>query len=103
MHEVLSPLGEPAVQAVRVARRPSDLNDKTIGMVANGAFRSDIVFPIVEELLKKRFPDVRVIPITEFPIHSTRGNTEDLIERTEITVARLLKNGCCGVITGVGG
>jgi len=103
MHEVLSPLGEPTVQAVRAAPRPADLNGKTIGMVANGAFRSDIIFPMVEELLKKRFSDVRVIPLTEFPIHSTRGNTQDLIKRTEITVATLLKNGCHGVITGVGG
>lgn len=103
MYEVMSPLGELTVEAVKVARRPSDLNGKTIGMVSNGAFRSDIIFPIVQELLQKRFSDVRVIPLTEFPIHSTRGNTKDLIERTEITVATLLKKGCHGVITGVGG
>jgi hypothetical protein len=102
MYEVLSPLGERVVQAARVVRRPSDLNGKTIGMVTNGAFRSDIIFPIVQELLQKRFPDVRVIPFTEFPIHSLRGSTRDLLGRIEVTVAALKKAGCDGVITGVG-
>jgi hypothetical protein len=63
------------------ARRLADLNGKTIGEVSNRLWASDRIFPLIRELLKQRFPDVRFVPYTEFPSGSDRiMDNEDLGE-----------------------
>ena len=74
------------------ARRLEDLNGKTIGEISNRLWASDRIFPLIRELLKKRFPGVRFVPYTEFPSGSDRiMDNEDLGELA-------LAKGCDAVI-----
>ncbi len=102
MYEVLSPLGEPAVEAVHEAPRLADLSGKTVCELSNGHFRADVSFPIIRELLQKRYPGIKVIPYTEFPIHWLRGSTEDILKLDETAVALVVQRGCDAVIVGNG-
>ena len=103
MYEVLSPLGESTVKVAPAVPRLSDLRGKTICEVTNGSFKSDVTFSIIRELLQKRYPDLRVIPYSEFPIQWVAGHTTDLLERVDTAVALMLQKGCDAVITGNGG
>ena len=94
MYEVLSLLGEPNVEAVGAPPSLSDLNGKTIGEVWNGGFRGQVAFPIIREFLQKRYPGVKVIPYTEFPITDERGSTEGLLEKVDRAVALGKQRGC---------
>ena len=101
--DVFSPLGEPAVEAYHPANRPANLNGKTICEVTNGLFGSGVTFPKIREILKKRYPDIKIIPYTEFPIQGIHDSTEIQLERVKTTTDLLLKNGCDVLITGNGG
>jgi hypothetical protein len=54
------------------ARRLADLDGKTIGEISNRLWESDRIFPLMRELLKRRFPNIRFVPYTEFPSGSDR-------------------------------
>lgn len=102
MYEVLSPLGELTVQEGQSAPRISDLNGKTVCQVWNGAFKGDVAFPMIQELLQKRYPNVKVIPYTEFPLQRVNGPTQQLLERARTTVASAIQKGCDALIAGNG-
>lgn len=102
MYEVLSPLGEETLKEVTASPRLPDLNGKTIGQIWNGMFHGDISFPIIQEMLEKQYPGVKVVPYTEFPIQYIHGSTEKLHERVD-TIVRLAKEkGCDALIIGNG-
>ncbi|MBI2908417.1 MAG: hypothetical protein HYX92_12290 [Chloroflexi bacterium] len=103
MYEVLSPLGEPTVDKLAVAPYLPDLNGKTVCEVSDGVqHRGPVVFPILRELLRERYPDVKVIPYTEFPIQDIHGSTRQILERVDAAVALALEKGCVAMITGFG-
>ena len=63
------------------ARRLADLNGKTIGEISNRLWESDRIFPLIRELLKQRFPDIRFVPYTEFPSGADHiSDNEDLAD-----------------------
>jgi hypothetical protein len=64
--EVVSPAGVAAVTAAGVAPRLGDLNGKTVAEVWNGVFKGDLTFPVIRQLLKAKFPGIKIIPYTEF-------------------------------------
>jgi hypothetical protein len=103
MYEVLSPAGKSIIGAAPVRRSLPDLNGKTICEVTNGQFRSNFTFPIIRELLKKRYPDIKIIPHDEFPVQLVSLNSEEILERVKTTITLLLEKGCDAVITGNGG
>ncbi len=103
MFEVLSPLGSPnKVDEVRSVKRLADLSNKTVCEVINGFFFSDKVMSTLRELLKKRYPGIKVIPYTEFPAQWTMGTTQDLLERPKTTAALIKQKGGDAVIVGMG-
>ncbi|MBI2906175.1 MAG: hypothetical protein HYX92_00820 [Chloroflexi bacterium] len=102
VYKVLSPLGEPTIEKIAGAPRLSDLNGKTVCEVWNGGFMGHVAFPIIRELLRKRYPDVKIVTYDEFPIHYTVGSTQQLIERTNTTLALARQKGCDALITGMG-
>ena len=69
--EVFDPSGfaestEPSLYAPRLG----DLNGKTVGEISNGehgGWEVNRTFALIRESLKKRFPDIKIIPFTEFP------------------------------------
>ena len=98
--EVVSPVGEPKVKLEPTVSRISDLEGKTICQVWNAAFRADQVFSALTELLKDRFPDVKVIPWTDLPTTSTRLDVDKTLKDLR---AAYLQKGCSAVITATGG
>ena len=101
--EVISPLGGGTVQGKSAAKRLDTLNGKTVCEMWNADFKGDFTFPIYRELLKEQFPDVRVIPYTDFPYSSIRGTPAHQRELDEQMVALAKEKGCDAVITGNGG
>jgi len=66
---VFNPLSS-VTTTVENAARLNTLQGKTIcEIAATGAkyWRADLTFPIIRNLLQKRFPEVRNVPYTEFP------------------------------------
>ena len=75
------------------AQRLDTLRGKTIGELSDGAYEADRTFAFIRRLLQERFPDVTIIPYTEFPIGMAEIDVEGIEE--------LVKGkGCDGVIVG---
>jgi hypothetical protein len=74
------------------APRLADLNGKTIGEISNRIWESDRIFPLIRELLKKRFPDIKFVPYTELP--SGLDNIQDNDSIGDLIAAK----GCDAVI-----
>ena len=92
----LSKVGPIAGNATRL----DTLGGKTICEIwGTGHWKADITFPIIRELLQKRFPDAKFVPYTEFPRGRTQAYPIPLDQ-----VGQLLKNnGCDAVLLGNGG
>ena len=65
--EVYNPAGTTEVANVH-APRLDTLSGKTICELSDGIWEHARTFPVIRELLQKRFPDARIIPYTEFPV-----------------------------------
>ncbi len=100
----VSPVGESVVKTmISLAPRLDTLAGKTVGEIWNGGFKGEIVFPIIEEMLRKRYPGVKVVPYTEFPLVSIGSlHPETQAETLEAVRVALLEKGCDAVITGNG-
>lgn len=100
---VASPVGQlaPTVKRQRTAPRLSDLKGKTVCEVWNGMFRGDVLFPAIRELLKKRYPGVKIIPYDEFP--TMPHSFAEMAKIQESIKQAVPQKGCDAVITGVGG
>jgi len=98
-YKVVWPLGKLAYKTVELKPRISDLNCKTICELSDYGFKSEEIFPIIRESLRKIYPDIKFVEYTKFP------NTHDSDEVQVIKrLPELLKaNGCDAVISGVGG
>ena len=102
-YAVLSPLGEPVVEMISMAPRLNTLEGKTIGEIWNGGFRGDESFPIIEKMLRKRYPTVKLIPYSEFSLFTIASlHPEQKEETLETLRAELKAKGCDAVITGNG-
>jgi len=100
---VISPTGAEAVEQKNLAKRHETLNGKVVAEVWNEDFKGDIMFPIYRELLRKRFPDVKIVPYTEIPFASLKGTPSYQREVLNQVTAALKAKGADAVITGNGG
>jgi hypothetical protein len=76
-YRVVWPRGAKAVQASDVAPRLSTLDGKTIGQLWDDLFRGDEIFPMLEEEIARRFPNVRFVRYDAFG--STHGRDEQRV------------------------
>jgi hypothetical protein len=90
-----NPTGGTEVTQVHAPRLPN-LNGKTICELSNGTWGDLRTFPLIRELLQRRFPDAKLIPFTEFPVGSEQIDKES-------TIDMVIKKGCQAVITGNAG
>ena len=90
--EVKSPIGL-VPKILFHASRLDALQGRTIAELSNGVWEDSRTFPKIREALKKRFPDLDIIPFTEFPIGSEQIDKDGVVEL-------LLQRGCQGVIVG---
>ncbi|VTU27524.1 hypothetical protein H4CHR_02016 [Variovorax sp. PBS-H4] len=100
---VISPIGAEAVEQKNLAKRLDTLNGKVVAEVWNEDFKGDIMFPIYRELLKQRFPEVKIVPYTDIPYASLKGTPSYQREVLNDIVAALKAKGADAVITGNGG
>ena len=99
--EVLKPRSDVDSRAVNAARLDT-LEGKTICEVwATGGWRGGDTFPVIRELLQKRFPSTNFVPYTEFPyaVHSFAPYGIPLDKVGEV----LKEKGCDAVLLGNGG
>lgn len=64
--EVFEPTGTVEI-GERHAPRLDSLNGKTICELSNFRWEAGRIFPVIRELLKKRFPDIKIVPCTDLP------------------------------------
>ncbi len=93
--EILDPTGASEITHLH-APRLSDLRGKTICELSNGLWEIHRIFPLIRELLQKQFPDIKIIPYTEFP--EWKGGIDD-----EKIAALVKEKGGHAVITGIAG
>jgi hypothetical protein len=98
-YRVVWPLGKAAYQLVALKSRPSSLTGLTICELSDYGFRAEEIFPLVRELLRKRYPGIKFIVYPAF------GNIHGLKEDEIISSLpeKLRKYSCDAVISGVGG
>lgn len=100
IYEVVYPLGTQVSREKDVAPSLPDLNGKTICELWNYAFRGEDSFPIIERLMKEKYPGVTFVRYEHF------GNIHDPSEEDRIMaeLPRKLKEfKCDAVIAGNGG
>jgi hypothetical protein len=66
-YEVVRPTGEVTVKPARLAAPLDSLDGKTICEAYNNMFQGDKTFPRIREILKRRFPNLKIVPYSEFP------------------------------------
>ena len=97
VEQVLWPRGRRTVTAKAGAPRLPTLAGKTIGHLWDDLFRGDEIFPMIEEALGERFPDVRFVGYRTFG--STHGANEHEVLRA--LPARMRELGVDAVISGM--
>jgi hypothetical protein len=97
-YDVLWPLSRKAVERTSAAPRLPDLNGKTVGMLWDGIFRGQIIYPLVREYIQSRFPQVKFVD------HSAFGNFHGAREYPVIAALpdKLREQGCDAAIVGIG-
>lgn len=98
-YRVVWPLGKLTYQPVNLKPRPADLDGITICELSDYGFKAEIIFPLIRDLLKKRYPDIKFVEYTKFG--NTHGAQED--EVIASLPEKLKAYGCNAVISGVGG
>ena len=103
VYEAVSPLGESAASGIRMAPRLKTLDGKKVALIWNGGFRGNESFPMIEALLRKRYPTLTVIPYTEFPLVTIASlHPESKAKALEDLRAAIREKGCDAAITGNG-
>ncbi len=103
--KVVSPIGEElGDKKTPLAPRLASLDGKTVCEIWNGGFKADVMFPIIEKMLRERYSNVNVVPFTEFPAVTIDSLELAKKEQTlEAVRAALVAKGCDALITGNGG
>jgi hypothetical protein len=97
-YEVVYPLGRSTMPTKPPAPRLDTLEGKTICELWNDKFHGDKTFPMIEELLAKRYQGIKFVPYAKF------GSTHSATEVRDIAALpkKLLESGCNAVISGNG-
>ena len=103
-NEIVRPLGQRGIEPMPPATRLDTLEGKTICEISNGGFNDKISFPLIEQMLRKRYPGIKIVPHSEFPLTTINAFWPERKNETLKAVQEaILKNGCDAVITGNGG
>jgi hypothetical protein len=101
--KAVSPVGDPGIKTTHFVPPLETLNGKKVCEVWNGSFQGEASFRIIEEMLRKRYPRVKVIPYSEFPLFPVTALTaERKTDNLEALRGTLLQKGCDAVISGNG-
>ena len=103
-YEVVSPLGESVIKVSKLAPRVRTLEGKTVCEISNYDFEADETFPMIREMLRERYPNIKVIPYNEMPrMIVPELASENMAETLKTLRVALSEKGCDAVIAGNGG
>ena len=103
VYKVVSPIGESTVRMTAMAPRMNTLAGKTVCMVWNHAFKSDVTLPAIGETLKKQYPGVKIVQYGDLPGASLPEPPGTLRKESAAMQAAFKEKGCDAVISGNGG
>jgi len=103
VYKVVSPIGESTVKVTAMAPRMDTLAGKTVCMVWNNAFKSDVTLPVIGETLKKQYPGIKIVPFTDMPNAFLPEPPWTPRKQSEALQALYKEKGCHAVISGNGG
>jgi hypothetical protein len=99
VYEVTWPLGRSTVKEIDAEPRISDFSKTTIAHLSHYGFRHDEMRPVIEEVMKERYPGIKFVGPEEFGnIHGPRHGKDAL----PVLPDKLKEYGVDAVITGVG-
>ena len=101
--KVLSPEGLPIAASGSVSRPLESLAGKTIGEVYNNHFNGELMFETYRRLFKEKYPGIRIIPFTEFPIVYVGGDAASQKKTAKQIAALAKERGVDALISGNGG
>ncbi len=96
--EVVWPLGRCVRSAQPLAQRLDTLEGKTVCGLFNGGFYFDQTWPLVKQLLIKRYPSIKFFGWEEFGLLCGKEESQ----RLEALPKKLAQYGCDAVISGRG-
>lgn len=73
--EIFDPSGATEITRLHAPRLPS-LEGKTVAMLSDDMWQSHRMLPLLKGMLEDRFPGIKVIPETEFPMGNTGMDTD---------------------------
>jgi hypothetical protein len=100
---VISPEGVPLGVTQNISAHLDTLEGKTIGEVYNNHFKGELMFQTYRRLFKQKYPGVKIIPYTEFPIVYVGGDPASQRKIAQQVAALARERGCDALITGNGG
>ena len=100
---VISPEGLPRKASQGASRHLDTLEGKTIGEVYNNHFKGELMFQAYRRLFREKYPGVKIIPYTEFPIVYVGGDPATQRKVAQQVAALAKEKGCDAIITGNGG
>ncbi|MBN2255626.1 MAG: hypothetical protein JW736_07960 [Deltaproteobacteria bacterium] len=103
IYKVVSPIGESTVKMTAMAPRLDTPAGKTVCMVWNSAFKSDVTLPVIGETLKKQYQGVKIVPYTDMPDAFLPEPPGAPRKQSETLQALYKEKGCDAVISGNGG
>jgi hypothetical protein len=103
VYMVVSPLGESTAKTIAMAPRLDTLDGKTVCLVWNYAFKSDVTLPAIAEELKKKYPGIKIVPHTGMPIAELPEPVGTPRKDSEALQAAFKTKGAQAVIAGNGG
>jgi hypothetical protein len=99
IYEVIWPLGRSTVKEIEAKPRVSDLSTVTIGHLSHYGFRHHEMLPVIEAVMKERYPGIKFVGPDEFGnIHGPRHGKDTL----PVLAEKLKNHGVDAVITGIG-
>ena len=102
-YEVVSPVAERSIDMIEMAPRLDTLEGKTVCELWNESFKSNVTFSVIRELLKKKYPRIKIIPYSEMPKHHSMEDQGVTNDRSEELIAALKEKNCDAVISGNAG
>jgi len=103
VYSVVRPTGDVVHPMITQAPRLDTLEGKTICMTSNQGFKAHVTFPIIEDLLRQDYPNLKIIPPEDMP-RAVKPPAEGASDpATDAMVTALRDKGCQAVISGNGG
>ena len=102
-YRVVRPTGDVVHPMITQSPRLDTLEGKTICMTSNQGFKAHVTFPVIEKLLRQKYPNLKIILPEDIPRAVKPPASGATDPATDAMTAALRQKGCQAVISGNGG